>query len=487
MIPSISVELTHTLTADTLLAFVFEDEERAALSLLGAESCAALLLDEEYKAQQSRMKILYPTESCCTRLFLVGVGKREDVNAQSLRRALGRALRVARKRNFKSLTISAQCVEANISWESVVEVCAETTYLALHTVDDLRADRITSKLEKVQIYAPEGQGDRALVYGSVVGKHTLQARDLVNMSPSIATPLFMASYIKEKGAGKVDIAIYDEEKLEQMKLHGILSVGKGSANPPRLVTIEHKPDNYTKTICLVGKGVTFDSGGLSLKPSKSMETMKCDKAGACAVLEAVLAAQELALPVRVIGVCAFAENMPGPSAYKLGDVVTTGSGKTVEILNTDAEGRMVLSDALFMAQRFKPDYIIDLATLTGSCVHALGSLLAGVMGTDKELICTLSNAGVETHERLWELPLDAEYERLLKSRFADIKNVVGAGGSGPGAIYAGLFLKHFVGDSKWAHLDIAGPAWLQEDPWGYLSFGGSGFGVRLLVKYLSGL
>ena len=273
--------------------------------------------------------------------------------------------------------------------------------------------------------------------------------------------------------------------VEMLPVMGaLLAVGQGSLHPPRLVVMEYRGTGARgKPTALVGKGITFDTGGISLKPGANMELMKHDMAGGAAVLGAMQAAAALKLPVNLVGLVPLAENMPDGRAYKPGDVVTTLSGQTVEINNTDAEGRLVLCDALHYVQRFKPAAIIDLATLTGACVVALGHNATGVMGSDSRLLKAMVQAGEATGERLWELPLWEEYGELMKSDIADLKN---AGGPHAGTISAGWFLKQFVGTNKWVHLDIAGAAW-EDKGRHYLPKGATGVGVRLLVEYLKTL
>jgi leucyl aminopeptidase len=282
----------------------------------------------------------------------------------------------------------------------------------------------------------------------------------------------------------IHCTILHQEELEKLGMGALLAVGQGSQHPPRMVVMEYRGAGATeKPTALVGKGITFDTGGISLKPGANMEMMKQDMAGGAAVLGAMQAAAALKLPVNLVGLVPLAENMPDGRAYKPGDVVTTLSGLTVEINNTDAEGRLILCDALHYAHRFTPAAIIDLATLTGACVVALGHNATGAMGNDPKLLSALAGAGEATGERLWELPLWEEYGDLMKSDIADLKN---AGGPHAGTISAGWFLKQFVGTHKWAHLDIAGTAW-EDKGRHYLPKGATGVGVRLLVKYLKGI
>jgi len=316
-------------------------------------------------------------------------------------------------------------------------------------------------------------------------KAVFLARDLINEMSSVKTPTYLAKQAKEIAREhKLSCDVWQGDKLVKENMNGILRVSAGSNEPGAFIKLVYKPKKKAKaTIALVGKGITFDSGGLSIKPWKSMEWMKQDMSGAAAVLATVQAAAELQLPVEVRGYIAAAENMTGGGAQKPGDIITYRNGTTAEVLNTDAEGRLVLADALCVAVEEKPDCIIDLATLTGACMVALGTRVAGVLGNDQRLVETLLRHGKETGEDLWQLPLVEDYMEDIKSFNADIQNT----GSGwAGTITAALFLRSFVGETKWAHLDIAGPAFA-EKPYPYAPKGGTGFGIRCLMSYLSSL
>ena len=281
--------------------------------------------------------------------------------------------------------------------------------------------------------------------------------------------------------GRLRMRVYNRQALERLGANALLAVGQGSAAPPALVTLTYRPVRRArKVIALVGKGITFDSGGLSIKPSEGMVTMKCDMSGAAAVI-AVMSALRIAAPaVEVRAYLPLAENMLNGAATRPGDIVKALNGKTIEILNTDAEGRLILADALSLAVREKPDQIIDVATLTGACVVALGDQYAGLFSSSDEIIAALQSAADEAGERMWRMPLAEEYRTLIKSAVADLKNTAGRNG---GAITAALFLQEFVGDVPWAHLDIAGPAFGDKDA-GATTPGGSGFAVRTLLRYL---
>jgi leucyl aminopeptidase len=309
---------------------------------------------------------------------------------------------------------------------------------------------------------------------------TTLARDLVNEPPVRLTPAVFAQTAKRELAGlPVKVSAWDAAKLSKEKMGGIMAVGQGSANPPRLIVLEYRPRAARAHLAFVGKGITFDSGGLSLKTAKGMETMKCDMAGAAAVLAATKAIADLGLPVRISAYLACAENMPSGTAQRPGDVITMRDGTTVEVLNTDAEGRLVMADALALAAEQGPDAIIDVATLTGAQMIALGTRVAAVMGNDDGLAQTVVQAGGLVGEDFWPMPLPESLKGGLSSPVADMKNI---GEQFGGMLYAGLFLQAFVPqDTPWAHLDIAGPAFLEGEPFGYTPKGGTGAAMRTLV------
>ncbi len=311
-------------------------------------------------------------------------------------------------------------------------------------------------------------------------KATALARDLVNEPPVRLTPAAFATTAKKQLKGlPVKVTVWDPERLAKESMGGIVGVGQGSANPPRLIHLEYTPKDASGHLAFVGKGITFDSGGLSLKPAKAMETMKCDMAGAAAVLAATKTIAELGLPVRISAYLACAENMPSGTAQRPGDVITMRDGTTVEVLNTDAEGRLVMADAIVLAAEGRPDAIIDVATLTGAQMIALGTHVAAVMANDDSLSERVRTSGESVGERFWPMPLPEALRAGLKSRVADLKNI---GEPMGGMLIAGLFLKAFVPDEQpWAHLDIAGPAWNDSSAHGFTPAGGTGFAARTLI------
>lgn len=328
------------------------------------------------------------------------------------------------------------------------------------------------------LLAEAGAGaQRAQILAAAVS----QARDLVNRAPNDLTPETFAQIAVDSTAiPNVTTTVLDEEDLAAGSYGGLIAVGQGSVNKPRLVKVAYKPARAASHVALVGKGITFDSGGISLKPPKSMETMKCDMAGAAAVLAAVTAAARLELPVAVTGWLCLAENMPSGSATRPSDVITIRGGKTVEVLNTDAEGRLVMADGLAAAVEENPDTVIDIATLTGAQMVALGTQTAAVMGSE-DVRAAVVEAGTEAGEAFWPMPLPSYLRESLKSKVANLANI---GDRYGGMLVAGIFLREFVGQVPWAHLDIAGPAFNERKVHGITPVGGTGFGVSTIVHFL---
>jgi leucyl aminopeptidase len=326
-----------------------------------------------------------------------------------------------------------------------------------------------------------GVDSAAVKRGDVLGEAVNLTRRLVNEPPSEIYPESFASQAASVAeACGMAIEVWDQARLEAERCGSLLAVARGSSREPRLVILKYSGGpNGSPPLALVGKGVTFDSGGLSIKPTDGMKTMKCDMAGAATVLGAMQAIARLKLPVNVIGLCGLVENMLSGSSYKLGDVLRARSGKTIEVLNTDAEGRLVLADVLDVALQHQPAKIIDLATLTGACVVALGNDVAGLMTNSQEWANAVKSAADAAGESLWQLPMFPEYGEQIRSEVADIKNV--GDGRWGGAITAAKFLEEFVGSKPWVHLDIAGPAFLESSK-SWLEAGGSGFGVRTLIE-----
>jgi leucyl aminopeptidase len=428
-------------------------------------------------------------------IILVGVGNSSslagDRGLESLRRASAAFVRAAGPGDSAAFLLPD---DVDFTVVRAAAAVAEGAVLACYRYDAYRTGDNPGQLGVLAIVG--GPSDHAAHVGvganrgARVAESVVLARDLVNEPPSSLTPEKFAETFVQRFADvpEVTIEVWDEDRIAAEHLGGLLGVARGSTQPPRLVRVEYRPpdpieiDGRVPHLALVGKGITFDSGGLSLKTATGMETMKTDMGGAAAVLSAVDAAAALGARIRITAFTPLTENMPGGSATKPGDVLKTRNGKTIEVLNTDAEGRLVLADGLALAVEVEPDGIVDLATLTGAAVVALGREIAGLLGNDESLIQEVRAAGERAGEPLWPLPLFDDYRSHIESEIADMRNVGRPGQAG--SISAAMLLREFVGEVPWAHLDIAGPARSDEDS-RYLSKGGTGFGVRTLVALVT--
>lgn len=421
------------------------------------------------------------------RLMLVGLGKKEQFKLEGWRAAVSRAAQACRGLRVEGFAVSLpEPPQPGLGKEAMTVAAVEGALLGLYRFTGYKKELPDEQDPKEMVLLPGGRtGDRlakAVQEAALVCEAVYWVRDLVSQPSNHLTPGRLAEQatLMAKSVG-LQCAVLQEDELRSLNMGGLLGVASGSQEPPRLIVLEHgKGFKASPTVALVGKGITFDSGGISLKPAEKMDQMKDDMAGGAVVLGVMQAAARLKLPVHLVGVIPATENMPSGSAYKPGDVLTTMSGKSIEVTNTDAEGRVILADALTYALRFKPELIIDLATLTGACIVALGDQIAGLMGTHPKAMERLREASELTGEDVWPLPLKEEYDELIKSDVADVKN---SGGREAGAIQGGLFLKKFVGETPWLHLDIAGPVWTDKDR-SYRPKGATGFGVRLLVEFL---
>jgi leucyl aminopeptidase len=416
-------------------------------------------------------------------ILVAGLGPRDGATLDHLRQAGSASAAAARRLGHVAVCLHDALPEETVG--AAAQAVAEGLELGTYRFGAYRSEASPQRLERATIHV-SGDADavrEAVAVAAVSAGAALLARDLVNTPPQDKRPPELADRVvaELEGSG-VEVRVLDEEALREGGYGGLLGVGQGSTAPPRLVELRWEPQGASRHVALVGKGITFDTGGISLKPSASMESMKMDMAGAAAVVATVKAAAQLELPVRITGLLALAENMPSGTATRVSDVLTIRGGKTVEVINTDAEGRLVLADALVHASELEPDTIVDLATLTGAATVALGDRIGAVMADDDELAEALLAAGSGAGEPLWRLPLATEqYGEELKGDIADLKN---AGWKGAGTVRAGLFLHEFVGDGiPWAHLDIAGVAWT-ESARGYLTKGGTGVPVRTLVSWL---
>ncbi|MYB44782.1 MAG: leucyl aminopeptidase [Acidimicrobiia bacterium] len=404
---------------------------------------------------------------------VVALGTGEDPGADDLRRAAGVLGRKASK---------DASVATTLAFEGQAAPVVEGFLLSQYSYDRFKSKPEPAVTDSLLLVGAGEMSDCEA--GMVVAEAVGWARDLVNTPAQDKAPQEIQRQVAEMAEGLgLRLETHDVPDLEEKGFGGLLGVAAGSDRAPCLVELWHEPEGSETFVALVGKGITFDSGGLSIKPASAMETMKTDMSGAAAVIGAMVAIARLRLPVKVLGLAPLSDNMPGSRAIKPGDVLTTRNGKTIEVLNTDAEGRLVLADALAYAVEHEPDLMVDLATLTGACKVALGDDIAGVMGNDDSLIDRIERAGEQAGERVWHLPLPKEYRRQLDTPMADMKNI---GGRWAGALTAGLLLQEFVDDVPWAHLDIAGPSrWTRNEH--YQTKGGSGFGVRTLVELVANL
>lgn len=452
-----------------------------------AGEVVTLLEPADFKGRANQTLLLYPRGAVAPRrLLLVGLGKREKATTETIRRASATAVKEAQKLQVAAVTIGVNG-DLPMNPEESAQAFAEGIELGGYRFWRYRTgltDEQTFDVERATVFTQSDEKTRlGIANGQVIARGVSFARDLVNGPGYAMTPVALGDEAVSLGKRlALKITVLDMAQLIKQGFGGILAVGKGSEHEPRFIVMEYgEANNGTPTICLVGKGLTFDSGGLSLKPADAMETMKSDMGGAAAVFGAMQVAAELKLPLHLVGLVSAAENMPSSNAYRPGDIVKTLSGKTIEVLNTDAEGRIILSDALFYAQRYNPEAIVELSTLTGAIIIALGSHATGMMGTDQTLMDRLSKAGEASGERVWQFPLWDEYHQMVKSEIADLKNLAGRPA---GSITAGAFLAAFVGDYPFVHLDVAGTAWVDRPVKPYDSHGGTGVGVRLLAEFL---
>ncbi len=482
--------------ADALVLGIFEGTSRTSGAAQAVDKAAGgaireLLKSGDFSGKAGQCVVLYPTTGRIARLILVGLGAEKGVDAERVRQAAGTAVTRARQLGVKTLATVAHgagkgALDADLAAQAVVEGSVLGNYVFGHylTQDKDRKRTVKSLIVVEPDRANLAAVTRGAKKGEALSASVVITRDLSSHPGQDMTPADLGTAARTIAgtSAQLKATIFGPVEMKRMKMGAILGVGRGSAQPPRFIVVDYKPKGRVKkTICIVGKGITFDTGGISLKPADSMEKMKYDMSGGAAVLGAMHALGKLRpAGVRVIGLVAAAENMPGGKALKPGDVLTASNGMTIEVNNTDAEGRLVLSDALSYAHRYKPDAVIDLATLTGAVVIALGSQCAGIMGNDQALVDDVIESGKRTGERLWQLPTWPEYNELLRSDIAAMKNSAGREG---GTIAGAMFLAQFANGYPWVHLDIAGVAWNDRDkPYG--PKGAVGFGVRLLVDYV---
>ena len=451
---------------------------------------AELLKSKEFEGKASELALVHTQGKLpAKRVLLVGLGKKASVGVDTIRQAMGHAAKRVRQAKAGSFTAVAPAVTPRGS--SAIEVAQAMTEGALlgsYQFNTYRSDGAAGKdVESMTLLTSQKPQIRQLTEGARRGVATAEAtvfvRDLCNHPSNVMTPTRIAQEAKAiaKETG-LSLKILEQKDMEELGMGALLGVARGSHEPPKFIILEYRgaKKKDERPVVFVGKTITFDTGGISLKPAENMEHMKADMTGGAEVLAAIRAAARLKLPLNLVSILPATENMPGGRAMKPGDIVKTLSGKTVEVQNTDAEGRLILSDGLAYAARYKPAALIDIATLTGACVVALGQFAIGLFGTDAKLKESVRKAGLLAGERVWEMPLWDEYFEQLKSDVADMRNI---GGRGGGMITAALFLSKFAGDWPWVHLDIASTDWSERER-AYIPKGPTGIGTRLLIQYL---
>jgi leucyl aminopeptidase len=493
---------------DLLALLLFEDEKassRDGLDHMLGGTASRIEKGGDFKGKAREQILLFPQNGAkAQRVLLVGLGKREKGSLEGVRKATAVVLQKATSVKAKTVGIilDGSQVESALDPAQVAAAVAEAAVLSTYKFDRLKgksdedrskngqgkkSEAAASSDVAVTIYTKAKGAGEAIALAVMGAEGSNLTRDLANEPANIATPTRVAEYAMEVGkkAG-VKVSVLEKADMKKLGMGSLLAVAQGSVEPPKLVVMEYEPKkkgDIKDTIAFVGKGITFDSGGISIKPADKMWEMKFDKCGGCAVIGLMHAIACAQLPFRVIGLVPATENLPSGTATRPGDIVKAMSGKTIEILNTDAEGRLILADALAYSARFEPSIVIDLATLTGACVVALGDVRAGLFGNDDALLQELKAAGDYTGEKVWPMPLDEEYGEHVKSEAAEVLEVGRAGQAG--SISAAYFLKHFAPPkTKWAHMDIAGTAWTSLGEKVYTGKGATGFGVRICFEWL---
>jgi len=442
----------------------------------------------DFEGKPSQVSVIYTKGNLpAERIALAGLGKRNELDLEKIRNAFARVMQHLRGLNIKD---AAMAIDWNLlpdSKQKIVAAVAEGASLGLYSYTPYKTVGRDELKEMRQLEIVANPADYSIILDEIQKTNIITnavyfARNLISAPPNEMTPSIMADHAQKIAKRKnVSCRVLDKGKLKALGMNALLGVAAGSHQPPKLIILEYAGGKKGDApIALVGKGLTFDSGGISIKLAEKMDEMKTDMSGGAAVMATVMAAADLKLPINIVGLIPATENMPGGGALKPGDILKSYSGQTIEVLNTDAEGRLILADALSYASKFKPEAIIDVATLTGACIVALGEDVIGMLGKDDQLKKEISQAAQTTGERVWELPLWDSYSELIKSDIADYKN---SSGRMAATITAAAFLSKFVGDYPWVHLDIAGPAWTTKDK-PYIPKGAAGIAVRLLVEYL---
>jgi len=483
-----SIDIKKTKT-DTLAVPVCEDQDILDGVLKTLSTQAKKMAEFSGKAGEE-VVLHKPDGVKADRVIFMGLGKLEKIEPETLRAFAGKAVKICIQKKLTNMSLAAPAAKhLKMETGKILETLLEGAFLGNHRFDKYKNEKKLIPLKRIGVLTTPGNVKK---YSALMRKvkavcaGTLQAREWVSTPSNDKRPgTFSRMLVREARKEKLRTRVFADKDLRNGKYGAILAVGEGSQDKARLVELVYAPRGAKQTIALIGKGVTFDTGGINLKPSGGIEDMKIDMSGAAAVAATLMAVARLKPKVKVVGVIPIVENMPSGTATRPGDVIKSYAGKTIEIGNTDAEGRLILIDAMEHAlKRFKPDVMVDIATLTGACMVALGDKIAGVFSQDDDLAHAIVAAGEKTHERTWRMPLPEDYRELLKSDIADLNNM--SSSRYGGAITAALFLSEFSGKARWAHLDIAGPAYIKKGS-SLCEAGGTGFGVRLFCDLIERL
>jgi leucyl aminopeptidase len=496
-VDEVKVVVKKGMLADTksqaIILTLFEDSKKLTGAALEIDKLSGGLISElldngDFEAKSSQVSVIYTRGLLpAKRIALAGLGKQSELNLEKLRAAFAKVMQHLRNLNIKEASTSINLNFIPGEKDQVVQAVVEGSLLGLYQYTPYKTvgREDFKEMEQLNIIADEKDLsviESAIKKAQIITQAVYFARDLISAPANEMTPSIMAQKARDISRKKnVSCKVLDKATMKEMGMNALLAVASGSNEEPKFIILEYKGGKKSAApIVLVGKGLTFDSGGISIKPADKMDEMKTDMSGGAAVMGAVMAAAGLQLPLNIVGLIPATENMPSGSACKPGDILKSYSGKTIEVLNTDAEGRLILADALAYASKYKPEAVIDVATLTGACIIALGDDVIGMLGTDDKLKSEINRAAQTTGELVWELPLWESYHEQIKSDIADYKNT---GGRAAGTITAAAFLSKFAPDAPWVHLDIAGPAYTNKDKT-YIPKGASGVAVRLLVEFL---
>lgn len=481
--------------ADVLILPVFGGEDFDSASIIerlpesSRKSAARSLKNSEFAAKAGETVTIEMHDGRAHYVVLIGLGGIEDASLETAREMVGTAVATTRRLGGLSLAVEMP-VEEDGDAADIAEAMVVAAQLADYAFDTYKAKNGKRRMKEMTLCIAQGRDvlrvRKAVERGNAIAAGVNIARDLVNMPAQIMTPAAVAEAaerIAKEGGKNISLKVLEREECEELGMGAYLAVAQGADHPPKFIHLSYIPERGTKKrLVVVGKGVTFDSGGLSLKPADSMMTMKCDMAGAAAVLGLFTVIGQLQPRIEVHGIIAATENMPSGKAIRPGDIVKASNGTTIEILNTDAEGRLTLADALTYAKKLEPTAMVDLATLTGACMVGLGEEISAAMGNRDDFVASILESADDAGEKMWKLPLEKRYRPLIESDVADLRNI--ATTRYGGSITAGLFLQEFVDDLPWAHLDIAGPAFAEHPLSSYLGKGGTGHGVRTLVELI---